>query len=264
MKRIDDFINSVYVNVQDRDEANDLKAEMRSHLLESVQELKGKGLSEREAVSLAIERFGNEHMLRKKVVEHFQASSIFAVNLLRVAIVFGVAALLIFGYITYDENRVHYERERVGQEVLAILTGGQEISEASKEDIAKIAQSFPRIKRLHISPISANEAGSEGFTYNHPKPFKKILYMNATEGISAENGTWRVDVSYESNQTAWVNLLLASLVIYWVLFAVWGIIQAYRQRRLNAGWVVAFGLFNAPAYLVYRTSLRWLSPEAAA
>ncbi|WP_276316373.1 permease prefix domain 1-containing protein, partial [Paenibacillus artemisiicola] len=45
MKRIEEFITSVYAHVKDK-EANELKTEMRTHLLEAVEELKAEGKSE--------------------------------------------------------------------------------------------------------------------------------------------------------------------------------------------------------------------------
>ena len=51
MKQIDEFVNSVYQHVGgNKKEIQELKAEMKSHLLEAVHELKTEGKSEQEAI----------------------------------------------------------------------------------------------------------------------------------------------------------------------------------------------------------------------
>lgn len=57
MKKIDEYINSLYkdVNMEDLDE---MKAEMKIHLVETLSELKKEGKSEDESLRIAIDRFG--------------------------------------------------------------------------------------------------------------------------------------------------------------------------------------------------------------
>ena len=45
--------------------------------------------------------------------------------------------------------------------------------------------------------------------------------------------------------------LLAGIAVYWALFTIWAIINAYHHRRLNVGWFIAFALLNIIGYLVY-------------
>lgn len=61
MKRIEAFVDSMYLNVDgDKQEIEELKAEMKNHLFESVQELKEGGKTEQQAITIAIQRFGEE------------------------------------------------------------------------------------------------------------------------------------------------------------------------------------------------------------
>ncbi len=72
MKRIDDFLNSIYRNVEgEQDEIQDFKEEMRVHLLEKVNEHKQNGKTEDEAINLAIEEFGDEKQIKKGLAEFF-------------------------------------------------------------------------------------------------------------------------------------------------------------------------------------------------
>ena len=62
MKKIEEFVNSIYRNVDgNKDEINELKQEMRMHLLESVHDLKQEGKSEEQAIRIAIENFGEKN-----------------------------------------------------------------------------------------------------------------------------------------------------------------------------------------------------------
>lgn len=255
MKRIDEYVNSVYAHI-DGDEAKELKEEMRVHLLEAVEELKLEGKLEEEAVSIALERFGDERMLRGRVAEYFRVPNIFSVNLLRTAIVFAIAALLIGALFTFNWLRQHDKEERVMQFALSVLNADREISEADKQLIVDYATSeAPQIKTLEIRPI-ANVNDKEGFIYHNPQSFHHIMYWNGMAGRAAGKGTWEVDIRYEHFELAWINAIVVCLVVYWVLFAIWAMIQAHRHCRLQAFWMVAFSLFNVPAYLVYRASLR--------
>ncbi|MGE6686157.1 hypothetical protein ACQKEV_16330, partial [Paenisporosarcina sp. NPDC076907] len=49
-------------------------------------------------------------------------------------------------------------------------------------------------------------------------------------------------------------ILLVGVAIYWTLFSIWAIINAYHNKRLNIGWVLAFIIFNVLGYLVYKLS----------
>ena len=89
MKQIEAFVDSVYQNVGgNKKEIKELKAEMKSHLLEAVHELKAEGKSEQEAINIAIERFGGEKEMRSVVGQLFKAQKTFAKWVLYVAVTF--------------------------------------------------------------------------------------------------------------------------------------------------------------------------------
>ncbi|UYZ11553.1 permease prefix domain 1-containing protein [Brevibacillus sp. WF146] len=65
MKQIEAFVDSVYQHVgRNEQEIQELKDEMKSHLLEAFDELKREGKSEQEAIAIAIDRLAG----RKKGV----------------------------------------------------------------------------------------------------------------------------------------------------------------------------------------------------
>ncbi|EJT6664211.1 hypothetical protein C4D51_02250 [Clostridium perfringens] len=73
MREIDNYIDSLYKNIDGISKENkEIKETMRTHLIESVEELKLEGFSEKESVKIALERFGEINEIRgelKTVVE---------------------------------------------------------------------------------------------------------------------------------------------------------------------------------------------------
>lgn len=64
MNRIDNYLESVYKNFNgNKDELVSLKAEMKSHILEEVNELKKSGYDENESITMALDKFGPSHEL---------------------------------------------------------------------------------------------------------------------------------------------------------------------------------------------------------
>lgn len=73
MREIDNYIDSLYKNINGISKENkEIKETMRTHLIESVEELKLEGFSEKESIKIALERFGEINEIRgelKTVVE---------------------------------------------------------------------------------------------------------------------------------------------------------------------------------------------------
>ncbi|EOU1648967.1 MAG: permease prefix domain 1-containing protein [Clostridium perfringens] len=73
MREIDNYIDSLYKNIDRISKENkEIKETMRTHLIESVEELKLEGFSEKESIKIALERFGEINEIRgelKTVVE---------------------------------------------------------------------------------------------------------------------------------------------------------------------------------------------------
>ena len=73
MREIDNYIDSLYKNIDGISKENkEIKETMRTHLIESVEELKLEGFSEKESIKIALERFVEINEIRgelKTVVE---------------------------------------------------------------------------------------------------------------------------------------------------------------------------------------------------
>ncbi len=124
---IDQYVESLYKELEDTKEVRDLKEEIRNHLEESASHLQSQGYSEDESIRLAIQLFGNN--------EEFLGTlnRMYNTNLNRVAVTrnktfnvpfsFGVASLLfpiigiflsIIGFfLIYRQGRIDREVESV-------------------------------------------------------------------------------------------------------------------------------------------------------
>lgn len=59
MKEIDRYVDKIYKNMDKKSkEIQDLRNEMKVHLVNTVEELKSSGYSEEESIEIAIKRFG--------------------------------------------------------------------------------------------------------------------------------------------------------------------------------------------------------------
>lgn len=260
MKKIEAFVDSVYQNVGgNKKEIQELKAEMKSHLLEAVHELKTEGKSEQEAIEIAIERFGGEKEMRSVVGQLFKAQKTFAKWVLYTAIAFLLISTLIFGIVMPIEKSKLDQSNKVASQILNSLGDNKRIPTQLETDIQEIVQGSGRITGISI--------------YDHEKLFSSTnkdfepIYSFREEGLfnvwnnigfltynayGESNNTWHVSIESKSYEGTAIILLLVGIVVYWTLFTIWATINAYHHKRLNVGWVVVFALLNILGYFAYR------------
>ena len=79
MDRIDKYLNSIYRGASNSSkETEDLKQEMRNHLIQSVNELQQNGITEEESIRIAIERFGEVFQIRNELNHVLKFQKLFA------------------------------------------------------------------------------------------------------------------------------------------------------------------------------------------
>jgi nitrogen fixation-related uncharacterized protein len=119
MKRIDEYVNGIYAHV-DGKEAEELKEEMKLHLLEAVEELKAEGKSEEEAVSIALERFGDEKQITKGLFSLFKTHNNLIKNLFRISMISLVLSIVILLGLFWTEQNSKNKYQRLEQIVSSI------------------------------------------------------------------------------------------------------------------------------------------------
>jgi hypothetical protein len=255
LKQIEVFVNSVYQNASgNRIEIRELKAEMKNHLLEAVHELKAEGKTEQEAIDIAIERFGGEIEMRSIVGQLFKAQKTFAKWVLYTSIAFLIICSTIFSvFMTFESNKVNLNIQYASQ-ILDKLGDNKGVSVEVKEDIQAIVQNSEYIYAINIYDdkklFSSTELIEPEYSYKKKPLSPDWLYVNFN-GYGESNDTWHVNINTKHYEASAVGILLLGIIIYWTLFSIWAIINAYHKKRLNIGWIVIFVLFNALGYLVY-------------
>lgn len=265
MKEIDVFIDSVYQNVGgNKKEIQELKAEMKGHLIEAVHELKAEGKTEQEAIEIAINRFGGEKVMRATVSQLFQAQKTFAKWVLYLAITFLVLSSTVFGFIKVTGKKMQKEDKIVSTETLEILGNKDVISEDMKNEINKLVNSTTYISKVQIYNIQDVKKEAESFTsifdytgkvipnYQHVKTTWTPKWVPSDYiyfGIGEDK--WHVDIETKDIRNFMYVLLFVSNAVYAVLFTIWATINAYHHKRFNIGWIIVFAVFNVLGYLVY-------------
>jgi hypothetical protein len=139
MKQIEEYVHSVYRNVDgDKEEIQELKQEMRSHLLEAIYELKGKGISEEEAIRIAIGNFGDKKHIIKGLSEFFNVQKLFARYILLFSLVSLVLGAIFFVNTYLKIHDFKEERGIIMNNVLTIIGDDSVITNSEKEGLQTI------------------------------------------------------------------------------------------------------------------------------
>lgn len=260
MKQIEAYVDSVYQNVGGNiKEIQELKAEMKNHLLEAVYELKIEGKSEKEAVEIAIDRFGDEQEMRSVVGQLFKAQKTFAEWVLYTAIAFLIISTLIFSIVMPIEKSKLDQSNQIASQILNSLGENEGIPAQIETDIQEIVLSSGRITGVSLYDheklfSSANEHVEPVYSFREEGLFN--IWNNTGfltyNGYGESNNTWHISIESKSYEGTVIILLLVGIVVYWTLFIIWAIINAYHHRRLNIGWTIVFSLLNILGYLIYK------------
>ncbi|MED1865762.1 permease prefix domain 1-containing protein [Fictibacillus nanhaiensis] len=196
MKQIDKYIQSIYKDVVgSRNEVEDLKREMRSHLIEAVEELKAEGKTEEEAIRIAINNFGGESQMIKGLSEFFTVQKKFTTYMLIFSVVFLVLSAIFFitSYSKADDYKeeldqlklVEEEKEIIMNDVFDVLDATNEVGDKEKYDLLDIFNKYDDKLNL-VAVFSAKDV--EGWLQDKinaavkegPKTHFPIDYTKAT------------------------------------------------------------------------------------
>ncbi|WP_207308600.1 permease prefix domain 1-containing protein [Bacillus timonensis] len=186
MKQIDEFVNLIYSDVKGK-EAIELKQEMRSHLLEAVSELKAEGKSEKEAIDIAISRFGDEKQITKGLFTLFKTQNNVIKNLFRTSIVALVLGLIVLIGLIWNENNNQNRLHKIDQtinSVFSMLSDGT-FSEENNKKIISIVEATKEIEYFVI--------------YKNPEPGKGVPKQEIIKNweVAVESGDSSIKGSTE-------------------------------------------------------------------
>lgn len=261
MKQIEAYVEEVYQGVGgNRREINDSKAEMKSHLLEAVHELKAEGKTEKEAIALAIERFGGEQEMRSIVSQLFKAQRIFAKWILYSAVAVLLLSFAALGLVSAFEEENASENSEVATAVLDVLRSQGSLTDSMKADIAALIDGTDQISEVKIynvrdvggnSVFSYVENATPEYQYNKSVWSPDWLLAKFYPYGNGDGNQWYVEMETR-HIGSWLSIILFSgLAVYATLFTIWATVNAYHHKRLNVAWIIVFALFNIAGYVLY-------------
>lgn len=264
MKRIEKFVDSMYLNVQgDQQEIHELKAEMENHLLEAVHELKAQGRTEQQAVTIAIKRFGEEKEIRAVIGQLFDIQKVFAKRVLYIAIVCLIVTMSSFYFLWKVEESTFQGIDDTRSLISYELKDKDMITRDMKRKIEALVEETNYISEVTIykSENVISRSGENYVEYHWKSVQPDFQYQRtvwAPKWLGAdfdtfENGDeqWVVSIGNRSFSRLEAVVLFVGMAIYWTLFTIWAIINAYHQKRLRTGWIFMFVCFNILGYLIY-------------
>lgn len=266
MKQIEAFVDSVYQNVGgNKKEIKELKAEMRSHLLEAVHELKEEGKSEEEAVRLAIERFGGEQEMRSEISQVYRKQKLFAKGVLFAALTVLIVTLFSFQHLYQrDYLKSGDFPHRFNEKIIDRLKDRKSIADEVKKEVESIAQSNKRVNNLEIYYIEGLDGKPlEGEELSHYLENAKPVYTYV-KGDNTPKWLWAGYYSGGNGMGYWyvvssafgyaISFLILTLgiALYWILFTIWASVYAFHTtKKASVGWTLIFLFFNMIGFAVF-------------
>lgn len=196
MKQIDRYVNSIYKDVAgDKKELEDLKQEMRSHLVEAVEELKKQGKSEEEAIRIAIENFGGKQQIVKGLSEFFKVQKKFASYVLSFALIFLVVGLffLINSLLDVKEHKEElkqleaFEQEQgtIMNDVFNVLDTSNTVTEKEEVQLLNVFEKYQdKLELVAVFPskdfedwLQDNQSVKQGPVTQFPIEYSKAAIV---------------------------------------------------------------------------------------
>lgn len=227
MKRIDKYVNSVYQNASGNKQAiEELKLEMRSHLLEAVNELQESGKTEQEAIDIAIDRFGEEKEMRSIISQLFKAQKAFAKWVLYVGIVILLLSAGVFGYFLNIGNERTSEQAEIAYGIGDIVANNPEGSQQTEETIKQFINNSSYIKNLTVFQNNDKMNPVYELDRNTGRNLS-LVYNNYTYG--SDNSL--VEIGFIDYRDIGFLSMFFGLTCFGVLFIIWAIINLHHKRR---------------------------------
>lgn len=258
MNKIDDYIEKIYKNFDQRDEETKiLKEETRIHLLEEVEELKGQGLTEEESIKIALNRFGELGKVEKELSEVLKFQRKFASSILIASLVSLLLAVICF--VTYkvtDKNFSLRVPELLKTAIEHKIEAGETVS---GDEVNSLLMKYSKQFR-YVAIYKENHNGTPDLIYPSNFNVEEIqkdestltTYVNSPDGKE-----WTVKYGFDirgfnlSIEHIFLVTAVAFFIGYWLCFGLWSIINAYHNKSLNLVWVILFFTLNVIGYLAF-------------
>ncbi|MCQ6559667.1 permease prefix domain 1-containing protein [Paenibacillus mendelii] len=256
------------------EEVNDFREEMLIHLRASVMELLDEGLPEEEAVRTALERFGEPAHIEQELARLNKLRRVFSKNMLVASIILLVLGSFLTAFVPLWNEIFHYQSVKTVFAEVSTHMGTKEhpITPEMEAAVAKKVNRKWDIQAVNLAVIDNGQAVSQ-IDYVYPASYREDTMKNngfafkerwfvyhPSSGTSVKIPGTNKSVAIELSSTLLSDAAFMSgislLFGYWLLFAIWGSLNAYHNRKGNPVWVITFLLFNVFGYILYLASNR--------
>lgn len=195
MKKIEEYIEKIYRNFDEKDEETRiLKEETKAHLLEEIDELKKTGLSEEESISKAILNFGSEKIVIRELNLILKKQSKFSMILKKLTLFFFVVSCIFLSIYIADEfihrgepnpfitdnNSTAYVFDIIENKVKS----KDVIDLESKNEITQILDDFNVKNNNGLYYIRISREGMPDLDYEYKKDVSKDMIKEGNGGVS--------------------------------------------------------------------------------
>ena len=226
MKQIDKYVDSVYRKARgNKKEIDELKSEMKSHLLEAMNELKESGKTEQEAIDIAIERFGEEKEIRSVIAQLFKAQKTFAKWVLYVGISILLISTAVFGYFLNIGNKQVIEYSDTAYAIEEIMENEKDL-EARDKQIKQLL-----VDKSYIKEISVYMADDKMHPVYEIKQNTGPIFSFFFNEFSFGTDNSTVSIGLMDNRDISFLSLFFGITVFGVLFFIWFTINVYHKRK---------------------------------
>lgn len=272
MEKIDKYINSIYRGMSNSSkEADDLKQDMKMHLMQTVKELQENGVTEEESIRIAIERFGEEFQIRSELSQVLRFQKLFAQKTLMVSLILVVisAALFITSLFIHQDSNKRYNVMDSQLKTLEnnLKSGGitgadtylKELFTSNNNQIT-----YAAIKELpsdFVDFTKSKEVFPGEIKYSYPENIKNEYYSNRFGHEVDVNGIrylleTGVNTSANTDSSSlYSGLSILIFTICWVLWIIWSIINVHGYGYLNTKWCILLSLTGILGYFIFSLSV---------
>lgn len=227
MRQIEDYVNQVYRHAKGNDkEIQELKMEMKNHLLETVQDLQAEGKSEGLAIQIAKERFGEVHELRAIVNQMFQRQKNFGKWVLSIGAGLLLITALLSIFLIISGNNQTVEQADIAYGISEILGNDTELTAEKETAIDNLIQQVDYIHEARL--YSDNPSSVPLYEAAKEHGFLPSLFLS-TYSYGTDDNFVVLDVV----ETRIIGLLFLAMGLtgFVILFSIWFTIKRYHSKR---------------------------------
>ncbi|WP_156423950.1 permease prefix domain 1-containing protein [Planococcus kocurii] len=226
-RKIDEYVDQVYRHAKgNTQEIQELKLEMKNHLLETVQELQADGITEDQAVQIAKERFGEVTELRNLINQMFERQKNFGKWILSIGTVLLLVTVIAAVFILINGNNQTAEQADIAYNISGIAGDAAELAEADEQKIETLLDQTTYIQESRIYTDSSS--ADSFYTSSNDASFPASLFSTEYSYGTDENF-----VVLEITDTRIIGLLLLAIGFtgFIILFSIWFAINRYHAKR---------------------------------